>query len=71
MSVEVKAGATFDRSVPQPLFLTRTSGLDVSGSRQSYVVSPDGQRILVISFVEGAASTPISVVLNWTAELKK
>jgi len=41
--------------------------------QRSYDVSPDGRRFLVIERVEGAVSQSpsITVVLNWTEELKK
>jgi hypothetical protein len=34
-------------------------------------VSPDGQRFLVNTRVEEAASAPITLVVNWPALLKK
>jgi hypothetical protein len=37
----------------------------------NYGVTPDGQRFLVSELVTETASTPINVVLNWTAALKK
>jgi Tol biopolymer transport system component len=56
----------FEVGVVKPLFQTRATGL-----RQEYDVSADGQRFLVITAQEEAASAPITVVLNWTAGLKK
>ena len=38
--------------------------------RNSYDVTADGQRFLVNTVVEGALSTPITWVINWTAELE-
>ena len=37
----------------------------------AYDVSADGQRFLVNTFEEETTSAPITVVVNWTAELKK
>jgi hypothetical protein len=34
-------------------------------------VAADGQRFLVNNVVQDNASQPITVVLNWTAQLKK
>jgi hypothetical protein len=68
MAVEVKAGATFQSGLPRALFQTRVTGL--SDVRNHYAVSKDGQRFLVNTLVEESASTPITVVLNWTAELR-
>jgi len=57
--------------LPVPLF---DSGLRPEGlteSRSSFVVTPDGQRFLVNINAEEAARVPITVVVHWTAELKK
>jgi hypothetical protein len=35
------------------------------------VVTPDGQRFLVNTIAEEAAHIPITVVVNWTSELKR
>jgi len=40
-------------------------------SNNRYAVSPDGQRFLINVPVEAQTSAPITVVLNWTADLKK
>jgi len=50
----------------RPLFDTRLGGL-----RYAYDVSPDGQRFLVNTVVEEAAASPITLVVNWPAALKK
>jgi Tol biopolymer transport system component len=60
-------GASFEVRAVKPLFETRV----VLGGRNQYAVSADGQRFLVNSAPEQAASAPITVVLNWTAGLKK
>jgi serine/threonine protein kinase len=36
---------------------------------RAYAVAPDSQRFLITP-VEGGNSTPLIVVLNWTADLK-
>jgi Tol biopolymer transport system component len=64
-AVDGKAG-TFEVGVVKPLFQTR-----VTGSRYEYDVSADGQRFLINTAPVQAASAPITVVLNWTAGLKK
>ena len=67
MAVEVQPGtAALQRGVPQPLFQTRAVGITFR-----YAVTADGKRFLAISESEQAASTPATVVLNWTAGLKK
>ena len=59
--------AAFDVATVQPLFDVRPNRVG-----DFYQVSPDGQRFLfnMAPFVE-AAQTPITVVVNWTAGLKK
>ena len=70
MSVPVKAGATFEASPPQPLFAIRTNPL--VNLRQQYAVSADGQRFLVSEVAgELGSQSPMTVVLNWPALLKK
>jgi Tol biopolymer transport system component len=67
MAVEVQtAAAALQAGVPQPLFQTRAGGINFR-----YAVTADSQRFLVISAGEQAASAPATVVLNWTAGLKK
>jgi hypothetical protein len=39
-------------------------------SRDNYAVSGDGQRFLINDFTETSAP-PLTVVLNWTADLKR
>jgi hypothetical protein len=68
MSAAVKGtGPTFEVGAVKPLFETHASG----GFRYPYDVSADGQRFLINTLPEQAASAPITVVINWTAGLKK
>ena len=41
------------------------------GVKQQYDVTRDGQRFLLNVSLEDAASPPITIVVNWTAGLKK
>jgi serine/threonine protein kinase/Tol biopolymer transport system component len=66
MAAIVKNGASFESSVPVPLFKVPT--LDVE---TVYEVHPDGQRFLVANLLRPAGQTPITIVLNWTALLKQ
>ncbi len=68
MAVEVKAGARFQAGVPRPLFQTR---IQQSASIGRYAVTADGRRFLIVSEVEEAFGEPATVLLNWTAGLKK
>ena len=60
----------FDVSAARPLFTMRPRPL-VRLDAFPYDVSPDGQRFLVNTFVEETTSTAITLVVNWTAGLKK
>jgi hypothetical protein len=64
MAVDVKVvGSNFEAGVPRPLFeIPRSVDFEVSG---------DGQRFLIPVPVEETSPTPITVVLNWTADLKR
>jgi hypothetical protein len=59
-------GSSFEVGAVKPLFQT-----SLTGQRAEYDVSADGERFLMIASPEQATSTPITVVLNWTAGFKK
>ena len=70
MGAPFNAGATFEAGVPKALFQTSFIGSPTGGFNH-YAVTADGQRFLLnVPTGEGSAS-PITVVLNWTAGLKK
>ena len=69
MAVDVKLGATFEAGVPKPLFDTRV--ISMTDFRNHYVVTADGQRFLINSTIEETSTTPINVVVNWTAGLQR
>jgi Tol biopolymer transport system component len=60
-------GSDFQVGAVKPLFQTRA----VVGLRYPYGVSLDGQRFLINTQPEQTSSAPITVVLNWTAGLRK
>jgi serine/threonine protein kinase len=68
MAVSVGAGPSF--AVPRILFQTRVPE-GVTSRRTHYVPSRDGQRFLIDTQSGDALPNPITVVLNWQAELKK
>jgi Tol biopolymer transport system component len=70
MVVSVTAGTSFQSGTPAALFQTRVENSNLTGARNNYGVAQDGQRLLVNNIVEDNAA-PITVVLNWTAQLKK
>jgi dipeptidyl aminopeptidase/acylaminoacyl peptidase len=68
MAVPIGAGPQF--AVPVPLFQTRVGG-GVTPNRTHYVPSRDGNRFLVNTLSGDLSPASITVVLNWTAGLKK
>jgi len=61
--VEIRTAPSFQASVPKDLFATpRAYGSDVSR---------DGQRLLVNMPAAEVAPNPMTIVLNWTEELKR
>jgi hypothetical protein len=67
ISVAIDADRTFESGAPQRLFQTMFRG----GVSASYTVSPDGKRFLMNVPPGVEDLTPITVVLNWTALLRK
>ena len=59
-------GATFTAGTDGSLFPAR-----IAGGNWPYDVSADGQRFLINAQHEQSTSTPLSVVVNWTALLKE
>ena len=72
MSVEVKmVGDTFEMATPQPLFEIRGAPLPGALGGAAFDASADGQKFLIGISVQEATFTPITVVLNWTADLRR
>jgi hypothetical protein len=64
-------GSAFDAGDAQALFELRLSTVVLPGPRNFYVPAADGRRFLVVAAPEERISTPTTVVLNWTADLKR
>ena len=67
MGVELKRGATLQTGVPVLLF--QTSATVIPTSRQ-YCVSADGKKFIINQPIE-RTTTPFTIVLNWSAGLKR
>ena len=67
MAVEVQGGEAFEVGIPKLLFETRLVG----GPGRRYDVSSDSQRFLVNTPIGAETHSPITLVVNWTAELKR
>jgi len=67
MAVEVRTEPAFAAGIPKLLFEPRLKPI----LERQFDVSSDGQRFLVNLALQEEASAPVTLVLNWTAELKK
>ena len=67
MAVEIKNGENFEAGAARLLF-----DIHVQDGNYDYDVTADGQRFIVtIPVAQARGSSPIAVVLNWQAALKK
>ena len=67
-AVDVELGTTIDSGSPRMLFDT---GLDIDPVYSQYLVHPNGQKFLLAKPAAEQTSRPITVVLNWQAQLNK
>ena len=68
MAVDVNVGSLLETSTPRALFPTQVSSYSAPSR---YVVTADGQRFLINAPARELSQTPITVLMNWTAGLKK
>ncbi len=69
MAVPVKTGPDFDPGTPVVLFQANPREMLATSEQFSYEVSQDGQKFLINTHLK-TATTPLSVVLNWSAQPK-
>jgi eukaryotic-like serine/threonine-protein kinase len=69
MAAPVRSGESFGTSAPVPLFEFRAAGIGIGFV--PYAVTADGQRLLINEIVDTEPNSPLTVVVNWTAEVKK
>jgi hypothetical protein len=68
MAVPITTDPGFAAGVPTALFNTR---IPLSQAVSQYAPSADGQRFLVIGQEGGVTLEPLTLVLNWNAEMKR
>jgi len=68
VAVEMRGGAAIEPGPPKALFQTR---IQVQPNIDQYAPTADGQRFLAITPVGDATELPITIVVNWTAGLKR
>jgi Tol biopolymer transport system component len=70
MAVAVVSGASVETLTPVALFAFR-SGSRASPTGPPYTMTADGQQFLINAIVEAKESAPLTLVVNWLAEMKK
>jgi dipeptidyl aminopeptidase/acylaminoacyl peptidase len=65
------ADQTLEAGAPVALFQTRIVGGGTATTKPQYAVAPDGQRFLINITADESTASPITIVTNWTAGLKK
>ena len=68
MAVDVTTGSQFEAKIPHELFEIPVSGM--TDVRTHYAVAHDGQRFLVNKVLD-RGNAPLTVVVDWQAQLKK
>jgi serine/threonine protein kinase/Tol biopolymer transport system component len=73
MAVAVKASPALEAGEPTRLFETAMSSgfINLAYTRSQYVVAADGQRFLINQGAGPVPTSPVTVVVNWTAALNK
>ena len=71
MATDVIPGPTFQFRPPRPLFSIRPAESFLGATHVDYSVYPSRQQFLLNQLVNTGESPPITVVANWTAELKR
>jgi len=69
MAAQVRSGESFEKVAVVSLFEFRAGSLTLILA--PYAVMDDGQRFLINTVVETEANAPLTVVVNWPAEIKK
>jgi hypothetical protein len=71
MAASINGGANFDSATPTVLFQAHAREFFATSEQVVYDVTKDGQRFLINTQVKNAESHPMSVILNWDAEMTK
>jgi serine/threonine protein kinase/Tol biopolymer transport system component len=71
MAVEVRMSGSFEARDPVGMFQTRSRQRISSQDVFTYSVSGDGQRFLVNTIMDEPNAPPLSIILNWEAEMEK
>lgn len=67
MAVPIASADSMEPGSPIALFATRVASISLTGDRNHFVVTADGQRFLVNNVLDEGNKNPITFVLNWAA----
>ena len=67
MRVAVQPGEAFEAGIPEPMFSASLRTFSFIHNR--YLLSPDGERFLLLSSLGEQTTPPTTVVLNWNDEV--
>jgi Tol biopolymer transport system component len=67
MDVDVRVGAKVEAGTPRELINLSSLHADMT---RAWTLTPDDQRFLFVTSAEGSTVPPITVVLNWMAEIR-
>jgi serine/threonine-protein kinase len=70
-SVPYTSGSTFEAGEPTVLFTTRLPQTGLTDERNNYLITPDGQRLLLNNLVDETLYAPLIVVMNWESGQKR
>jgi len=71
MAAPVSTRTSFEAGTPVALFQANPQEMVATSEQNVYDVSRDGQKFLVNTKAQQANTQPMSIILNWTASLKK
>jgi hypothetical protein len=71
MAVPVSPSASFVAGAPHALFVMDTRNLTEPFSQRPYAPTPDGRRFLVAEPATAGDSSPITILVNWTAMVRQ
>jgi serine/threonine protein kinase len=71
MAVPISGGSTLEVGKPIVLFQMSVPLTGISDDRNNYVPTQDGQKFLLNSLTDATNLQPLTLVLNWAADLKK
>jgi Tol biopolymer transport system component len=71
IAVPVNLSGTFSKGNPERLFETKIPLMSLSGDRNNFLVSPDGQRFFINNLVEANNTKPLTLVLNWESGVQR